>query len=93
MSIPKGSRPAIRATLALAVLTPLGMSAQAGGLLTYEVGTAEVGLASAGSSARAQDTATAFTNPAGLTRLAGNQLLLAGQIDYSNLGFSLDGDS
>ena len=44
-------------------------SAQAGGLLLYEFGTAEPGLAAAGYAARAQDASTAFTNPAGMTRL------------------------
>jgi len=34
-----------------------------GGILLYEFGTAEVGLAAAGYAARAQDASTAFTNP------------------------------
>ena len=48
----------------------------AGGLLLYEVGTADVGLASAGYTARAQDASTVFTNPAGMTRLDGTQVVL-----------------
>jgi len=64
--------------------------AMAGGLLVYEVGTADVGLASAGYNARAQDASTAFTNPAGMTRLEGTQFLASGQLDYSNLKFSTD---
>ncbi|NJN47426.1 MAG: hypothetical protein HC808_14195 [Candidatus Competibacteraceae bacterium] len=43
-----------------------------GGLIAYEVGTADVGLASAGNGARAQDASTVFTNPAGMTRLQGH---------------------
>ena len=39
----------------------------------YEVGTADVGLAAAGYAARAQDASTVLTNPAGMTRLDGNQ--------------------
>ena len=39
------------------------------GLYLYELGIPEVGLAGAGWSARAQDAATAFTNPAGMVRL------------------------
>jgi len=62
--------------------------ALAGGLIAYEIGTADVGLASAGYNARAQDASTVFTNPAGMTRLEGAQLLGAGQLDYSNLAFS-----
>ena len=46
----------------------------AGGLLLYEIGTEDVGLASAGYTARAQDASTVFTNPAGMTRLDGSQL-------------------
>jgi len=64
--------------------------AKAGGLIAYEIGTADVGLASAGYNARAQDASTVFTNPAGMTRLEGTQFLAAGQVDYGNLKFSID---
>jgi long-chain fatty acid transport protein len=62
----------------------------AGGLISYELGTADVGLASAGYNARAQDASTVFTNPAGMTRLEGNQVLVSGQVLWSNLKFSSD---
>jgi long-chain fatty acid transport protein len=62
----------------------------AGGLIAYEVGTADVGLASAGYNARAQDASTVFTNPAGMTRLQGTQLLASGQVLWSNTKFSID---
>ena len=65
-------------------------SAVAGGLLLYEVGTADVGLASAGYTARAQDASTVLTNPAGMTRLPGQQLLLGAQVLYGASGFSAD---
>ena len=45
-------------------------------LMLYEVGTEDVGLASAGYTARAQDASTVFTNPAGMTRLDGTQSTL-----------------
>jgi long-chain fatty acid transport protein len=61
----------------------------AGGLTLYEVGTADVGLASAGYSARAQDASTVLTNPAGMTRLEGTQLLLGAQLLYGDLKFSI----
>ena len=61
----------------------------AGGLFAYEFGTAEIGLASAGYGARAQDASTAFTNPAGMTRLAGTQFLAAGQLDYGRTNFGI----
>ena len=63
--------------------------AAAGGLLLYEFGTAEVGLAAAGYSARAQDASTAFTNPAGMTRLEGTQALAGGQLMWLNNRFSI----
>jgi long-chain fatty acid transport protein len=61
----------------------------AGGMMGYELGTADVGLASAGYGARAQDAATVFTNPAGMTRLEGHQFLGAGQLLWSNTQFSI----
>jgi long-chain fatty acid transport protein len=64
--------------------------AAAGGLLIYEVGTADVGLASAGYGARAQDASTVLTNPAGMTRLDGRQVLLSGQVLWANTEFSAD---
>ena len=64
-------------------------SAQAGGLFLYEVGTADVGLASAGYSARAQDASTVLTNPAGMTLLDGKQVLLGTQVLYTDPSFSI----
>ena len=64
-------------------------TAGAGGISLYEVGTADVGLASAGYSARAQDASTVFTNPAGMARLAGDQLTLGAQMLNGDLGFSI----
>ena len=86
---------AIRGTklLLMALVLWLGLlgpgQAMAGGLIAYEVGTADVGLASVGYNARAQDASTVFTNPAGMTRLQGNQLLAAGQLDYGWTKFSI----
>jgi long-chain fatty acid transport protein len=74
----------------LLALTAASGSLCGGGLTAYEVGTADVGLASAGYGARAQDAATVLTNPAGMTRLQGNQILLAGQLLWSNTKFAVD---
>jgi len=60
----------------------------AGGILLYETGTPEVGLAAAGWAARAQDAATVYTNPAGMTRLAGDELMAGGQLLYGYNGFA-----
>ncbi len=87
------ARKALHAAIvaALAAAGVASSSAVAGGLLLYEVGTAEVGLASAGFGARAQDASTVFTNPAGMTRLDGNQATVAGQLLWANTKFSIDG--
>src|SRR5512135_2620150 len=61
-----------------------------GGILPYEIGTPEVGTAAAGWAARAQDAATAFTNPAGMTRLDRPQWLLGIQPIYGNIQFHTD---
>jgi long-chain fatty acid transport protein len=68
-------------------------AATAGGLFVYEVGTEDVGLAAAGYAARAQDATTVLTNPAGMTRLDGQQLQFGTQLLYSNLKFSIGGDT
>ena len=81
-------RAVVAASLILAGM--LSGPAMAGGMMAYELGTADVGLASAGYGTRAQDASTVFTNPAGMTRLDGNQFLGAGQLFWSNTKFSID---
>ena len=78
-------------TAAFAATVLMGSAARAGGLLLYEYGTAEPGLAAAGYAARAQDASTAFTNPAGMTQLDGTQVLVGGQLMWMNTQFSIDG--
>ncbi len=82
-------RLAVPAVAIAAVGLLAAVPASAGGLLLYEVGTADVGLASAGYTARAQDASTVFTNPAGMTRLDGTQVALGAQLLYADLGFSI----
>ncbi|HJV36728.1 OmpP1/FadL family transporter [Geomonas sp.] len=72
----------------LAMLTPL--QALGGGLTMYEVGTPDTGYASAGYAARANDPGTVLTNPAGITRLKGKQLLLGGHLLYGHAEFEPD---
>ena len=72
------------------VLMWMACSANAGGLYLYEMGTEDLGLAGAGSAARAQDAATVATNPAGMTRLDGNQLTIGIQALYGDLSYDLD---
>ena len=58
-------------SLALALAVP--SLSTAGGLFLTEFGTEDVALAGAGWAARAQDASTLFKNPAGMSRLEGNQ--------------------
>ena len=84
--------PGLRQTLLTAAFTSALLipdAATAGGILLYEVGTPDVGLASAGYNARAQDASTVFTNPAGMTRLEGTQVLLGAQVLYGDVNFSI----
>jgi long-chain fatty acid transport protein len=66
----------------------LSRAALAGGAILYEAGTPEVGLASAGWAARAEDAATILTNPAGMTRVKKPDLLLGVQALYADIGFT-----
>ena len=55
-----------RTAILLASLALAPLTAQAGGLILYEVGTDNVGLANAGAAARAQGPATLASNVAGM---------------------------
>lgn len=59
-----------------ALMTCLVQTAYAGGLYLYETGIPDVSTAFAGLAARAEDASTAFSNPAGMTRLTGTQMLV-----------------
>src|SRR3990172_5351771 len=75
--------------LALGMMMMLSGFAQRGGLMLYEIGSPEVGLAAAGWAARAQDAATAFTNPAGMTKLERSQLLVGTQLIFPSIHFNV----
>ena len=76
-------------TVGLAALTLMlpGLSAEAAGLWLYEMGTPDVGTASAGMASRAEDAATAFANPAGMTRLKESQFMAGVQPLYADIKF------
>jgi long-chain fatty acid transport protein len=74
--------------LCLTVLAGVPGKASAGGFFVYEIGTPDVGLASAGYASRAQDASTVFTNPAGMTRLDHSELLIGVQPYYGYQVFS-----
>jgi long-chain fatty acid transport protein len=67
--------------------------AEAGGFFGYEMGTPNTGLAAAGFSARAEDASTLFSNPAGMTRLNGSNLLLGAQVINGHVEFKPDADT
>ena len=77
--------------MAAALVSPL--VSQAGGLYMYEMGTSDLGFANAGSAARAADASTLYSNPAGMTRLQGDQITVAAQVLYGKLEYELDGNS
>ena len=87
--VPGDVRELLLALVLCAALTAPS-SAMAGGILLYEVGSADVGLASAGLGARAQDASTVLTNPAGMARLEGTHLLLGLQVLHADLAFTPD---
>jgi long-chain fatty acid transport protein len=78
-----------KAILVASVSWPL--ASPAGGLYMYEIGTSDLGFAAAGTAARAEDASTVFANPAGMTRLAGNQMALGVQALYGDVEYELDG--
>jgi long-chain fatty acid transport protein len=73
---------------AAAVAIIANQSVQAGGISLYEIATPDVGLASAGYAARADDPSTLFKNPAGMSRLDGAQFQVGVQALYADLSFS-----
>ena len=78
---------ALACALALASLA----SAQGGGPTLYEVGHAGHGaLRGGGRGARARDAATAYTNPAGMTRLDGEHALFGLQTFWVVQEFEVD---
>jgi long-chain fatty acid transport protein len=84
----RGLMGVLYATVFAAVIA--GGIARAGGLGLYEFGSPDVGLAAAGYAVRAQDAATVFTNPAGMSALDKSQVLGALQGLYGDVGFSPD---
>ncbi len=64
-------------SLATAILLAFVTSARGAGLLLYETGAPDLGTASAGRAAMADDASTAAANPAGMTQLDRSQLLTA----------------
>ena len=85
-----GSSDRIRHLCGVAVVVGTMLSASpatAAGFWLYEMGTPDLGTASAGRAALAQDAATVFGNPAGMTRLDRSQLLVGTQVAVGDVHF------
>lgn len=78
-----------KSLLAACSLCPV-FSINGGGATLYEISSANTRLASAGWSARADDPSTLFTNPAGMTRLCGDQLELGAEAIFAHIKFEPD---
>src|SRR5512145_3139711 len=89
----KGST--LRTILAVATTAcaTLAQNTQAGGLFLYEIATPDVGLASAGYAARADDASTLFKNPAGMSRLEEAQLQGGLQALYGSVSFTANANA
>ncbi|MBK8174555.1 MAG: outer membrane protein transport protein [Rhodospirillales bacterium] len=71
----------------------IATNAHAGGLFLYEMATPDLGTASAGRAAAADNAATAFGNPAGMTRLDQSQMLVGIQPGYGISHFDKDNET
>ena len=81
------------AGLAVACCATLTQTAQAGGISLYEIATPDLGLASAGYAARAEDASTVFKNPAGMSQLPGAQFQGGLQALYGSVNFTADANT
>jgi long-chain fatty acid transport protein len=81
-----------RIGLAFTILFLAG-SSHAGGLYLSSFGDPSMGNASAGANAIADDASTAYTNPAGMTRLDDHGMLMGLAPGFSTAKFSADGDT
>ena len=83
----------LAAMLIVAAGTVAPDAARAGGLFVTEMGTPDLGMAAAGRASTADNAATAFGNPAGMTRLEGSHLLVGLQGGYGIVEFDRGSES
>ena len=89
----RGRRPGRIACSAVLLAGGVALSAapaMAAGFWIYEMGTPDLGTASAGRAASAKDAATVFGNPAGMTSLDRSQLLVGTQLIVGDVHFNRD---
>ena len=82
----------IAVILCLLVCLTVALPARAGGIYANEYGTPEMGTAGAGAEASALDASTAipFYNPAGMTNLEGDHVIVAAGALFAAVEFELD---
>jgi long-chain fatty acid transport protein len=83
-------KPFVSACIVLICGATFVHSLQGGGISLYEIATPDVGLASAGYAARADNASTIFKNPAGMSRLNSIQFQGGLQALYGSVVFSPD---
>ena len=88
----KTNRVKISAVIAL-FFTFIHTTALAGGLYINEFGTPSMGTAGAGANAVASDASTSFHNPAGMTRIKGEEVMGTGGLLYATVKFDADSDT
>jgi long-chain fatty acid transport protein len=81
--------------VALSFILIVGLPAvgTAGGLYLNEFGTPSMGVAGAGANAVASDASTSFHNPAGMTRIKGNELMGTAGLLKATVEFDPDADT
>ena len=77
-------------SIVFSMTTLVSLNASAAGLWLYETGTPEMGTASAGRDAIANSASTAMYNPAGMTRLDRDELMVGIQAMYVKARFDID---
>lgn len=77
----------VRSAVPVVLAAFSALEAFAGGIQLYELGTPDVGLASAGYAARAEDASTLFKNPAGMSVLERSEFQLGAQVLYGSVHF------
>ena len=75
------------AVISFLLQSALVTSTKAGGLYLNEFGTPSMGTAGAGAQAWADDASTALHNPAGMTRIQGDQFMLTSGLFFSRVKF------
>ncbi|SDZ84606.1 OmpP1/FadL family transporter [Microbulbifer marinus] len=90
---PPKSLPKHFALVSAACALAMAPSADAGGLMVWEIGTPTLGTAGAGWAATPEDAATAYTNTAGTVWRDNTEIMASGQLMYGHLDFNDGGDS